>query len=340
MMQTKLTMKLLGACAIGSALLLTGCEVGDGSGTDTSAGAVEYPTKKINILAPGSTGGGWDTRARAIQSGLGECDVTDQSVSVTNVPGAGGTIGLSEFVDHTADPYNLMVMDTVTMLGGIVRNDSPYDLAELTPIAGLTIARTAVVVPADSPMKSMDDLRKAFKDDPKAVSWAGGSLGGPDHLMAALLAKHDGVDVSDLNYVATGGGGEVVSLLLSGSAKVAVSTYTELASQIDAGDIRPLAVTGTERKDGLDAPTLEELDLGDIDSASTGGILAPPEVSDEDADAVAAMVEKLHGTNCWSEALEKNAWEDALSSREEFAATIAEDKGKVEEILDELELKE
>lgn len=339
MMRTPKTLSKLSACGLGVMLLLTGCEVGESSAEDNSA-AKEYPTQKINVLAPGSTGGGWDTRARAIQSGLADCDVTNQTVSVTNVPGAGGTIGLSDFVEHKADPYNLMVMDTMTMLGGIIRNDSPYDLSELTPIAGLTIARSTIVVPADSPLKSMDDLREAFKKDPKALAWAGGSLGGPDHLMAALLAKHDGVDVSDLNYVATGGGGEVVSLLLSGSAKVAISTYTELESQIEAGDLRALAVTGAEPKEGLDAPTLEELDLGDIDAASTGGILAPPQVSDADADAVAGMVEKLHGTECWTEALKKNSWEDAYSGREEFAKTVKEDKSKISEILDELELKE
>lgn len=319
------------------ALTLTGCEVGDGSsGGDVQADS--YPTEPISILAPGSTGGGWDTRARAIQSGLSNCDITDQNVSVTNNPGAGGTIGLAEFVEHEGDAHQLMVMDTMTMLGGIIRNDSPYDLSELTPIAGLTIATTAVVVPADSPFESMDDLRAALQEDPTSVSWAGGSLGGPDHIMAALLAKKDGVDVSQLNYVATGGGSEVVSLLLSGSAAVATSTLTELQAQVDAGEVRVLALTGDSRVDNIDAPTLEELDLSEIDSASTGGVLAPAGIDEAEAEAITAMFDELHTTECWTEALAANNWEDAFSDGSTFAETIEEDNAKVEEVLTELGL--
>lgn len=337
MTRTPQTMLLAGAAIVGLGLTLAGCAVGDAPGGGTTAGS-DYPSKPLSILAPGSTGGGWDTRARAIQSGLADCGITDQSVSVTNTPGAGGTIGLADFVGRKGDSSQLMVMDTVTMLGGIIRNDSPYDLEDLTPVAALTVARTAVVVPAGSPIGSMDDLRTALVDDPTSVSWAGGSLGGPDHLMAALLATRDGIDVSKLNYVATGGGGEVVSLLLSGSASVATSTLTELRAQIDAGALRVLAVTGDTPVDGIDAPTLGELGLADIDTASTGGVLAPPGVSKAEASAAEAMFERFAGSACWKKSLAANNWDDAYADGKSFAKTIKEDKAKVQGVLADLGL--
>jgi putative tricarboxylic transport membrane protein len=302
-----------------------------------SSGAA-YPAKSISILAPGSTGGGWDTRARAIQAALGECNVTDENVTVSNLPGAGGTIGLAKFVTHEKDPYQLMVMDTVTMLGGIIRNNSPYDLSDLTPVAGLTVATSAIVVPADSQYKNLDQLMAALKADPRSVPWTGGSLGGPDHILAALLAKSQGARATDINYVATGGGGEVVSLLLSGSAKAAVSTLTELRPQIEAGKLRALAFTGDKRVEGIEAPTLAELHLDGIDVSSTGGILAPPGVSEEDAKGIIAMVEKLHGTDCWKEALKRNNWVDTFLPGQEFADVIKQNQSQVSEVLNELGL--
>ncbi|MDN5854244.1 MAG: tripartite tricarboxylate transporter substrate binding protein, partial [Actinomycetia bacterium] len=137
------------------------CAVGE---ADSDSGSSDYPTQDIEILAPGSPGGGWDTRARAISTALTECDVIDQNVTVTNKPGAGGTIGLADFVQHDGDPHQLMVMDTITMLGGIVGNDSPIDLADLTPIAGMTFSPGAIVVPAESPYKSLDKLLAAQED--------------------------------------------------------------------------------------------------------------------------------------------------------------------------------
>ena len=137
-------------------VLTAGCAVGE----DTTDAAQTYPSKPLSILAPGSPGGGWDTRARGIANALSQCKITSQKATVTNVPGAGGTIGLAQFAKHTGDPYQLMVMDSATMLGGIVNNHSPVDLTTLTPIAGLSRGPSAIVVPKKSPYA---DLRRCWR---------------------------------------------------------------------------------------------------------------------------------------------------------------------------------
>ncbi|MGP4021349.1 tripartite tricarboxylate transporter substrate binding protein [Saccharopolyspora sp. 5N708] len=314
------------------ALLTTSCAIGpvDGGGP--------YPSKNISILAPGSTGGGWDTRARSIDTALHDCGVTDRAATVTNVPGAGGTIGLAQFVVHTGDPHQLMVMDTVTMLGGIVRNDSPVDLTTLTPIAGLTTSQSAIVVPADSPYRTMADLIAGFRTDPRGTSWVGGSLGGPDHLLAALLARDNGIAPDQLNYVATGGGGEMLTLLLSGTAKVGVATVTEMRGQIEAGELRALAVTGGNRAPRIDAPSLRELGMEHLDLTSVGGVLAPPGLDEQQQREVIDLIRRMRDTPCWRAVLVRNDWTDEWLPGDEFAARIKQHEEMVTTVLKELGL--
>jgi len=329
--------RLLAVSAVAAVVAVAGCAVGDETST---ADAESFPSRTIAILAPGATGGGWDARARSIQSGFADCGITDVDVTVTNTPGAGGTIGLADFVAHDGDPYQWMVMDTVTMLGGIVRNDSPVDLTTLTPIAGLTGSTDMVVVPATSPYKTFDDLVAGFEQAPAELSWTGGSLGGPDHMSVGLLAKKIGIPIGDVNYVTTGGGGEVLGLLLSGSAAAGFVGSNEATPQVQAGELRALAVSGDERLEGIDAPTLTELGMEDINVTSIGGIMAPPGISDADAASIIDLITRLRDTRCWDEALERNDWTDDFTTGEAFGAVIADHKGKVDSVLGELGLLE
>ncbi|MEU0071243.1 tripartite tricarboxylate transporter substrate-binding protein [Streptomyces sp. NPDC006332] len=255
--------------------------------------------------------------------------------------GAGGTIGLADFVQHKGDPHQLVVMDTVTVLGGIAVNKSPVDLRSLTPVAGLTKSPSAIVVPKNSPYDDLESLLAQLKKKPKSVKWTGGSLGGADHIQAALLAKSQGVTPSKFNYVPTGGGGETVSLLLSGAATVGISTVTELRGQIEAGDLKVLALAekseGQEIK-GIDAPSLAELGLEEAALGSVGGVLAPSALSDAQQQAIVKMMRKMRDTSCWKSVLKRNDWADAWTPGDEFGGLIEKQEGQVNEVLKELGL--
>jgi putative tricarboxylic transport membrane protein len=323
------------AVVMGTAAALSACgQTSTGGGQDTAA----YPSKDLAVMAPGSAGGGWDRRARSIQQALTSCKVIDNNVTVTNVPGAAGTIGLAKFVQREGNPYELMVMDTSTMLGGIITNKSPVALEKLTPIAGLTISSQAVVVPANSPIKDINELMTKFKEDPAKTSWVGGSAGGTDHLLVARLAKAHGVALPDVNYVATAGGGEVLSNLLSGAATAGVSTVTEVSGPAQAGQVRILAVSGAKRLDGIDAPTLTEAGVKLEDMNSVGGIMAPPGLSEDQQKAVVNMIDKMRATDCWKKALQQNSWQETWLPGSEFGERIAVDSTRMREILTELGL--
>ena len=204
------------------------------------AAAADY-----KIMAPAAPGGGWDQTARAMQTALQEENIAG-SVQVTNVPGAGGTIGLAQFVNSAKGDPSQLIVGGYVMVGAILTNNSPVTLEQVTPIARLTGEYEAIVVPASSDIKDMAGLVEKLKADPGSVSWGGGSAGGTDHITAGLIAKAVGVDPTKINYIAFSGGGEALAAILGGQVTVGISGYGEFASQIEAGQLRLLGISSDE----------------------------------------------------------------------------------------------
>jgi putative tricarboxylic transport membrane protein len=303
-----------------------------------TAGALALPALAADytIMAPAAPGGGWDQTARTMQAVL-QSEGISGNVQVTNVPGAGGTIGLAQFVNQAkGDPEQLIVGGYV-MVGAILTNGSPVDLSMVTPIARLTGEQVAVVAPAEGPIQSMDDLVAALKADPGAVSWGGGSAGGADHITAGLIAKAVGVDPTKVNYIAFSGGGEALAAILGGQVTVGVSGYGEFASQIEAGELTLLAVSGENRLEGVDAPTLKEAGV-DVVLENWRMVAAAPELDDEQKAAVMADIEKLAASDTWKQELATRGWVDRYLAGDAFAAQLAADTEATSAILKDIGL--
>src|SRR5215208_6014282 len=162
--------RTLCACAVvAAAVPIAACGQTAG-GTDSAGGS--YPEARLSIMAPADPGGGWDETARALQQSMKEAKL-GKGAEVYNVPGAGGTLGLSQLVSkHKGKDDQLMVMGLV-MLGAVEANQSSVNLEQTTPIAGLTQEDEAIVVPAKSNYKTLDDLVADLKADPASIAWAG-----------------------------------------------------------------------------------------------------------------------------------------------------------------------
>ena len=290
--------------------------------------------ESLSIMAPADPGGGWDGTARAMQTVLDP--VIDGSVEVTNVPGAGGTIGLAEFAGKSGSGTDLMVMGSV-MVGAILTNASPVTLDEVTPVAALTTEWLAVVVPADSELETFEDLVAAFQEDPRGVSWAGGSAGGTDHQLVALIASAAGVDPGDVNYVAHSGGGEALASLLSGAVTAGVSGLSEFVDQVEAGELRILAVSAPEAIEGVDAPTIIESGL-DVTLPNWRGVVAPADLSDEDRASLLYAIDQMVRSDEWAAELERNGWTSFYLSGDDFAEFLAEQSAQTESVLTEIGL--
>lgn len=288
------------------------------------------------IMAPAAPGGGWDQTARTIQAVLQQEGIA-QNVQVVNVPGAGGTIGLAQFVNQAnGDPTQLIVGGYV-MVGAILTNQSPVTLDQVTPIARLTGESEAIVVPANSEIQTVDDLTAALQADPGAVSWAGGSAGGADHILAGLYAQAVGVDPQQINYIAFSGGGEALAAILGGQVTVGVSGYGEFASQIEAGELRLLAISGESRLEGVDAPTLSEAGV-DVVLENWRMIAAAPGITEEQRAEIEADIEAMVMSEAWQNELETRDWVDTYLAGEAFETQLAADIAATEGILREIGL--
>lgn len=306
--------------------------VGSGAWAAESA----EPVDSLRIMAPAAPGGGWDGTSRAMQSVLQETGVVPQ-VEVFNVPGAGGTVGLSQLATTEQGNGNLLMMMGLVMTGSILTNDAPVTLEQTTPIARLTGAYEVIVVPDESEFKTLDDLIAAFKADPGSISWAGGSAGGVDHILVGLIANEVGVNPEKMNYIPYSGGGAALAAILGGQVSAGVSSYSEWAGQIESGDLRALAISSAEPQAGIDIPTLMEQGI-DLEVVNWRGVVAPPGISEEERAALVATMDEMVTTDAWKETLERYNWNGAYLSGNAFEEFLASENQRVEQVLRDIGL--
>lgn len=285
----------------------------------------------LKIVAPAGPGGGWDSAARSLQQVL-TATGSARNVQVVNVPGAGGTVGLAQFANNArGDAGQLMVMG-ITMVGAVLTNKAPVGLDAVTPIARMTGDPLVVVVPANSPHRTLKDLAAAIKADTARVVWAGGSAGGADHILAGLIARQAGGDAAKLNYVPFSGGGEALAEMLGGRVTAGVSGYNEFESMIKAGKLRALGVSTAQRIEGVAVPTLKEQGM-DVEIVNWRGIVAGPGISAAQRAALAATVTKALKSAEWAKIAKARGWDDAYLDADAFAAFLKADQQRVKDVL-------
>ncbi|CAA0089690.1 Uncharacterised protein [Starkeya nomas] len=300
-------------------------------------GAASAQVSELKIIAPAAPGGGWDQTARSMQQVL-QADKLVPNVQVMNVPGAGGTIGLAQFVNTSKGDPKALIVGGYVMVGAIITNKSPVNLSQVTPIARLTGEYEAIAVPANSPLKSMADLVAALKADPQKVSWAGGSAGGTDHITAGLIAKALGVDPTKVNYIAFSGGGESLASLLGGKVTVGISSLSEYDAQAKAGKLRILGVSSAERlPEAKDVPTFKESGV-DVEIQNWRMVAAAPGITPEQKQALTETVDKMAKSKAWTDLLAQKGWADTYLSGPAFEAQLAKDIASTQTILKDIGL--
>lgn len=325
----------LGALVAGT-LALTGCGATAEQAADPATSGDAVATG-LQYMVPNSPGGGYDTTARTAAQVMEKEGITG-SVQVFNLPGAGGTVGLQRVVNEKGNGKLAMQMG-LGVVGAAYTQKSQAKLADTTPIAKLIEEAGAIVVPKDSPYQDIGQLVEAWKKDPKGLAVGGGSSpGGPDHLLPMRLADAVGIDPKTVSYVSYDGGGELLPALLGEKIAFGASGFGEFLDQVEAGDIRILAVTSAERVPALpEVPTLVESDI-DLEFTNWRGVVAPPGISDADKQVWIDAFTKMHDSQAWKDELEKRGWVDAFATGDEFGAYIEEQDKRVAEVLTTLGL--
>jgi putative tricarboxylic transport membrane protein len=298
-----------------------------------TAAALAQPSLKMMI--PANPGGGWDQTGRNLAAAMQSGKLVS-GVQFDNKGGAAGTIGLAQFVNSAKGDPNAVMIGGMVMVGGIILNKSAVNLSQVTPIARLTSEWEVIVVPANSPHKTLDSLLKAFKDNPGKVSWGGGSAGGTDHILVGLIAKEVGVDPAKINYVPFKGGGEAIAAILGGHVTAGVSGIGEFAEQIKAGKMRALAQSAPKKIDGI--PSLKEQKVN-VELGNWRGVFGAPGITPQQRDALVKLVKSATETPAWKATLDKLGWEPWFLGGEEYKKFLEEDTKRVAGIIESLGLK-
>ena len=299
----------------------------------TSAMALD----SVKFMIPAAPGGGWDQTTRNLSAAMIKAGAIKNS-QFENKGGAGGTIGLAQFINTSKGDGNTIMTGGMVMVGGIILNKSAVNLSMVTPLARLTGEFEVLVVPANSPIKSLKDLTDKLKAEPGAVSWGGGSAGGADHILAGLIALAVGVDAAKVNYVPFAGGGEALASILGGHTTVSISGYGEFAAQIKSGKLRALGISADKRIPGVDVPTIKEQGLN-VELSNWRGVFGAPGISDTQKKELLAAIDTTIKSPGWKETLVKMDWIDIYLPGDGFAKFIDEENKRVAEVIGKLNLK-
>ena len=286
------------------------------------ASAATAQVSELRIMAPAGPGGGWDQTARTIQSTL-QSEGLVPNIQVENVAGAGGTIGLQQFVNRSSGDPAATIVGGYVMVGAIIANESNVTLNDITPLARLTGEYVVVVAAADSPINTAEDLAAAMRDNIGGVTWAGGSAGGVDHIAAGKFAQAAGVAPEEINYIPYSGGGEALAAILGGQVTVGISGFSEFSSQIEAGAVKVIGVTAAERQDYLDAPTFIEQGF-DVDVQNWRMIAGAPGITDEERAALLEVIETMATSETWNAELATKGWVNTYLAGDEFTSYLDE----------------
>lgn len=289
----------------------------------------------LRIVIPANPGGGWDKTGRALGNAILAGGLAP-AVEYENIPGKGGVIGLAQFVErHDADPNALLIGGTV-MLGAIALNRPAVGITHVQPLARLTSDSLLVVVPANSPYKSLPEVAAAMRKNLSEVIFCGGSSGSVDHMLAGMLVRAVGTKPDELRYTGFASSGEVIAALVEGKASVGISGYSELKDKLGDGKLLPLAISSRRSSQGL--PSIKEKGF-DVDLANWRGVFCGKSVPPERAGALLRLVQKATEHASWKQALQTNQWYGSLLAGRDLVNFIEIDQASAQAVVMILKLK-
>ena len=237
-----------------------------------AAAQTAWPDKTVRMIVPFSPGGSTDTIARLVSQKLAE--IWGQSVVVENRPGAGGNLGADLVAKSTADGYTLLFASgSITINPHIYKQMSFDTQKDLVPVTNVASGPMLVVVPDDSPFKSVQDLIKAAKASPGKMNFGSAGIGSQVHLAGENFADAAGIDITHVPYK-----GEAPAYvdLIAHQTQVVVGNYAAASALIGKDRLRALAVTGKQRSPSMpDLPTVAESGLPGFENTGWFGLLAP-----------------------------------------------------------------
>jgi tripartite-type tricarboxylate transporter receptor subunit TctC len=233
-----------------------------------------YPSRPVSVVVPFPPGGVADNTARPVAAGLEK--MLKQPMVIANKQGAGGAVGMSFVANAKPDGYTLLVaLSSISIIpeaDKLFGRTPAYGMNQLAPIALVSADPTILVVPADSPWKSVKDFVADAKKRPGEIAYSSSGIYGTLHMAMEMFAH--AADIK-LKHIPTNGAGPAMTAILGGHVQALASGPSVVIPQIQAGKLRPLAGWGDKRVASLpDVPTFKELGY-DIEFYIWAGLFAP-----------------------------------------------------------------
>lgn len=247
--------------------------------------AQNYPDKPVKLTVGFAPGTGPDTVARFISQKMS--DHLKQQVVVDNRTGAGGQIAVQTFAKSAPDGYNLLLAEVGSIaIAPSAFSKLPYDpLRDLIPISEVARADFLLLVPAQSPHKTLEEFVRAAKAQSGGVNFGTFGAATPGHFGAELFAAHGGFKIVPIHYRATG---DAITGIVGGDVQGAFVTTALGSAQVKGGKMRALATTASARSKLLpDVPTFTEAGMPKVEFSSWLAFFVP-------AGTPPAIVQTLH----------------------------------------------
>ena len=247
-----------------------------------------YPVRPVKIISPYAAGGGPDVQLRQFGQPLGEA--LKQSVVIENKVGAGGVLAAQFVASAPADGYTLLMGSNTHLIQKSLQPNLKFDpVSDFIAVSNMASSPTVLVVSADSPYKSVDDLVSAARRTQEGMNYGSGGLGTSAHLAGATFSTLNNLKVT---HIPLKGSVEITSSLLRGDTQFAFPVAGTGVPQVKGGKLRALAVTSRKRLPQLpDVPTLNEVMKNELTvQESWFGIWAPVKTSADVVNALHAAV--------------------------------------------------
>jgi len=233
----------------------------------------DWPDRPIRVVVPYTPGGGTDGITRNLADKITRA--TQWNIVVENKPGAGGNIGMNQVAKSTPDGYVIGMGQTANLaINPAVLSNMPFDATkDFAPVALIAEVPTILVVRQDAPWQSIEEIIADAKQADGHIRQAVATLGTVGHLAGEMLANSTGVKFLVVPYK---GASPAVNDLIGGQTDIMFATPQGVMSLIEAGKVRPIAVTSARRLSSLpDVPTVAESGYPGFQAVDWKALVAP-----------------------------------------------------------------
>jgi tripartite-type tricarboxylate transporter receptor subunit TctC len=259
--------------------------------TSVPVRADDWPSRPIQMIVPFGAGGAADIIARLVGDKLAAA--LGQPVVIEDKPGAGGNIGAGLVARANPDGYTLLMSGSPThSVGPYLYKNLSYDpMRDLPPVAMIAVAPNLLVVNSSLPVKSVADLVALARAKPHTVTYSSAGIGTSGYLAAELLKAKANLDISHVPYKS---GPEAVTGVLSGNVTFIFFTLPPLLPQVEAGQLRALAIASAERSPLVpNVPTIAEAGYSGFDVIAWYALFAPRGTPPAVVDRLSKEIEKI-----------------------------------------------